>query len=148
MKAEKHCLACGRIHFGDYKTFCSDECREKRRECGRKAYQRRKGYILHHKKEFYKENKEKILDKVKQYQVKPKAKQKRKDYYHNVEKSDSEFRMKNKVRLLSKTHVKKGDKCEKCGSVQDLQFHHPDYSKPYFVMTLCRTCHCKEHYYE
>jgi hypothetical protein len=147
MKAEKPCPVCGMMNCGNYKTFCSDECREKQREKGRKAYQKCKGYVLHHKKEFYKENKKEILDRVKQYQIKPEAKQKRADYYHNVEKYNSNFRMKNKVRSLSKIRVKKGDKCDKCGSKQNLELHHPDYNEPYFVMTLCRTCHCKEHYH-
>lgn len=32
-------------------------------------------------------------------------------------------------------------KCEFCGSRKELQMHHPDYSKPKEVVTLCRLCH-------
>ena len=33
------------------------------------------------------------------------------------------------------------DKCEICGTDQRLETHHPDYSKPLYVQTLCKTCH-------
>jgi hypothetical protein len=31
--------------------------------------------------------------------------------------------------------------CAQCGSKENLQHHHPDYSKPLEVITLCQTCH-------
>lgn len=31
--------------------------------------------------------------------------------------------------------------CVRCGSKENLQHHHPDYSKPFEVITLCRACH-------
>lgn len=31
--------------------------------------------------------------------------------------------------------------CEVCGSKENLELHHPDYSKPLEVITLCRKCH-------
>lgn len=36
--------------------------------------------------------------------------------------------------------------CEKCNGKNKLQRHHPDYSKPLYIITLCRNCHIKEHY--
>jgi hypothetical protein len=33
------------------------------------------------------------------------------------------------------------DKCEICGSTEDLEKHHKDYGKPLEVLTLCRICH-------
>jgi ribosomal protein S14 len=36
-------------------------------------------------------------------------------------------------------------KCERCGSQRYLVRHHPDYSKPLYVMTLCRSCHIQIH---
>lgn len=33
------------------------------------------------------------------------------------------------------------DRCEKCGVTGKLQMHHPDYSKPLDVQTLCAQCH-------
>jgi hypothetical protein len=35
----------------------------------------------------------------------------------------------------------KADKCERCGSTQNLEMHHRDYNEPYEVNTLCSNCH-------
>jgi hypothetical protein len=35
------------------------------------------------------------------------------------------------------------DACEICGSTKDLMLHHPDYSQPLLVQTLCQSCHQK-----
>lgn len=37
-----------------------------------------------------------------------------------------------------------GDKCIKCGSTENLVRHHPDYSKPLEIVTLCHTCNVNE----
>ena len=37
--------------------------------------------------------------------------------------------------------VLKKDKCEHCGSKGKLHMHHPDYSQPLLVVTLCNPCH-------
>jgi len=46
---------------------------------------------------------------------------------------------------LAEDHVPLGKTCEACGSVDKLERHHPDYSKPFEVLTLCRPCHNKLH---
>jgi len=35
--------------------------------------------------------------------------------------------------------------CNFCGSTNNLEKHHPDYSKPSWVVTLCRKCHRNTH---
>lgn len=45
---------------------------------------------------------------------------------------------------LHKARLKKGA-CEDCDSTQKLHMHHPDYSQPLHVITLCNSCHVKEH---
>ena len=35
--------------------------------------------------------------------------------------------------------------CERCGRSDDIHAHHEDYSRPLFVMWLCRSCHISEH---
>jgi hypothetical protein len=34
-----------------------------------------------------------------------------------------------------------GEKCVVCGSTEKLHRHHPDYSKPLEIITLCQECH-------
>lgn len=38
-----------------------------------------------------------------------------------------------------------GKKCEECGGTDRLHKHHPDYSKPEEIVTLCTPCHVKHH---
>ena len=35
--------------------------------------------------------------------------------------------------------------CEICGSTRNLENHHPDYSKPEVLLTLCKSCHRQIH---
>ncbi len=35
--------------------------------------------------------------------------------------------------------------CEQCGTSENLERHHPDYSKPREYMTLCKKCHLESH---
>jgi endogenous inhibitor of DNA gyrase (YacG/DUF329 family) len=37
------------------------------------------------------------------------------------------------------------ERCESCGSDQNIDRHHDDYSKPLDVRFLCRPCHTREH---
>ena len=37
------------------------------------------------------------------------------------------------------------DCCEICGSTENLQRHHPDYSLPDVVLTICSSCHKRIH---
>lgn len=46
--------------------------------------------------------------------------------------------LKNAV-LLGK--VRRALRCEQCGEVAETEGHHEDYTKPFFVQWLCRTCH-------
>jgi len=46
-----------------------------------------------------------------------------------------------KAQNLAYNHIPLQPFCESCGSDQNLQRHHPDYTKPLIVRTLCKTCH-------
>jgi len=35
--------------------------------------------------------------------------------------------------------------CEKCGTAEDIHFHHPDYNQSDLVIPLCGNCHREEH---
>jgi len=39
----------------------------------------------------------------------------------------------------------KPKKCQRCNQQQNLEGHHPDYSKPLEVLWLCKNCHIKAH---
>jgi hypothetical protein len=45
----------------------------------------------------------------------------------------------------AKRKTQRQDHCETCGSVKFLERHHPDYSKPLEVITLCKSCHKSIH---
>ena len=46
-----------------------------------------------------------------------------------------------KARLLAKKANLKKEACEQCGLKDTLHMHHPDYSQPLNVITLCVSCH-------
>lgn len=50
---------------------------------------------------------------------------------------------KDRAHRLARYHKEKLLKaeCEQCGAAGKLHMHHPDYSKPLEVMTLCISCH-------
>jgi hypothetical protein len=53
---------------------------------------------------------------------------------------------KNKARDYSFRHLKTDKSCALCGAKNvPLQKHHPDYTRPEYVITLCRSCHHKLH---
>ncbi len=48
-----------------------------------------------------------------------------------------------KARRSKKQTIKA--ECENCGATEKLHRHHPDYSRPLYVITLCYICHKEEH---
>lgn len=55
-----------------------------------------------------------------------------------------------KARNITKLAVKRGlirkkDTCDKCGSNENIEIHHHDYSKPYKISWYCRKCHKEWH---
>lgn len=48
-------------------------------------------------------------------------------------------------RLFERKVVNLEKKCQKCGSLKDIEFHHNDYTKPYIVNMLCQKCHLDFH---
>jgi len=41
--------------------------------------------------------------------------------------------------------IPKNSICEICGSPNNLEKHHPDYSDPYLIQILCKDCHTRLH---
>jgi hypothetical protein len=52
--------------------------------------------------------------------------------------------LKRSVEDKARNKVPLKPQCELCGSTDYLERHHPDYSKPFEVQTLCRTCHARQ----
>ena len=48
-----------------------------------------------------------------------------------------------RARNLADRKTTLGSKCEFCGSTEYLERHHPDYSKPLEVITVCKSCNAK-----
>lgn len=68
----------------------------------------------------------------------------------NKRKNGEIDKVKNKARRLVNYAVGKGeitlpDHCETCQTTENLEKHHPDYSKPLEVVVLCRLCHAQLH---
>lgn len=64
--------------------------------------------------------------------------------------SNSRDPQKSRARMLARRARQRliKERCEECGSMDNLQLHHEDYSKPYEVVTLCAGCHAKTTYKE
>ena len=44
-------------------------------------------------------------------------------------------------RMANDKNLPLASNCERCGSTEQLERHHPDYSKPLSIVTLCHSCH-------
>ena len=72
--------------------------------------------------------------------------------YHRV--ADRKYRAANPHKVAAHEAVRNKQRtlkkatCERCGATEQLHMHHPDYSKPLEVVTLCRPCHELAHHGE
>ena len=73
----------------------------------------------------------------------------KKNEYLNIPEVKFRHHARNKARSFFKRWNKHGKKiapldvCVICGSTINLEYHHPDYSQPLFVLVMCRECHSK-----
>jgi len=64
----------------------------------------------------------------------------------NTRRDKEKFPEKNQARLIVRKAVKAGklipsQECEMCGSENHIEGHHPDHSKPFLLLYLCKACH-------
>jgi hypothetical protein len=66
-------------------------------------------------------------------------------------RSQPEEAKKMRARALIGRKIKRGElnrieelQCRRCDN-QAVEYHHPDYDKPWLVIPLCKCCHTKEH---
>jgi hypothetical protein len=116
---------------------------EKNKEKDRLRYEENKDKIKNNAKEYYYNNKDKILTKrkINREKLSEYAKQ---AYYNNPER-----RRKNILRSQTKKEYERGnimkDKCNKCGSKEQLEFHHYNYNSWKNHIVLCKKCHLEAH---
>ena len=156
-----NCNVCNKQHNGSFmKSYCSENCRLKAKEY-------RKNWILNpFNLERDRERKRKdYYNRVKPLQKREKesgivrclwcrrilerlyngTKYCSKDCNSSALTFNKKERQKNRVRGWSWYNVKK-DKCEICGSTNNLEIHHTAYIKDYSVcQVLCIDCHRKLH---
>lgn len=101
----------------EYRLKYPDRWRERQN----KSYLKHREERLKQSREYYQANKDKIKARTLAR------------YHKDKEKVKAE--------RLAEALVPLGEKCEECGSTEDLERHHPDYSKALEVRTLCRKCH-------
>ena len=91
----------------------------------REYYRKHQQDRLTYQSEYYKKHRNEVLQKHKKY------------YDANREKR--------LAKMQAWKYIPIEARCENCGSKENLERHHPDYSKPLEVMTLCRKCHATLH---
>lgn len=141
------CKDCVRRRVSEYGKTPQGRINEKKRS----QSQKRKEWVKRWLPGYVKKNKEKIADRKYLWSVLNRDRLKR-------EKRESEKRamlnpeIKKRVyaRRKLRWHIKKGNikfdkRCEMCGIVEGLQFHHEDYNKPLEFMVLCKVCHGRKH---
>ena len=112
------------------------------KEYYKKDYQRNKERILKRNKEWRQNNKErkKLIDK--EWYEKNKDTE---NYKKNKRETSRQLRKKYPKKMIARNKARylKGipNVCEECGSNENLEKHHPDYSQPSNVVVLCRDCH-------
>lgn len=132
----KKCRNCGKtaISIGDLEAFVpynrgflgrDNLCKE----CKRKQSRQR-----------YYENPEPFNARAREFQEKH-ADKKSAGHKRYVKEFPEKIQAEKKAQL----NIKIDKPCVVCGSTENLQRHHPDYSKPLEVVILCPACHGKIH---
>jgi len=111
-----------RAHYKE--TYQKNRLKETARK--RKYFRENREERLAHDRQYYQKHREEILERQREYYKKNKPKRSAKAQAYHKTPLDI--------------------KCEVCGSSQNLERHHRDYSKPLEVVTLCRSCHTQLHH--
>jgi len=132
---------------------------QKQREYSQKYYEKHKQEEQRKQREYYWQHREERLAYAKTYQ--PKDLEKFREYH---ERYNREYRLKHNEELreqyrryyaenkekayakkIAERYVPLDSHCEICGATHNLLRHHPDYSKPLDIITVCRSCHNRIH---
>jgi len=147
LAGSKKCRLCGIIK--PLTDFYSDRIkRDSRRticiECQKEYH-----------KQYYQAHREEVLARTKEYyhmHGTHRDGEKRKSYNREYQQKHREeltrgkrdWRREHPEKALARAinrAISLGEECKLCGSKENLERHHPDYQKPFEVMTVCRSCH-------
>ena len=135
---DKICIACGKTlpvtEFYRHPQMADGHLGKCKECCKRQALERR--YAK--------------LTEIRQYDSqRAKTPKRRADLKLNVRKMRELYPEKNKARAAISRAVRSGkivpQPCAMCGATKT-EAHHTDYSKPFDVVWVCRSCHFKIHY--
>jgi hypothetical protein len=143
---------------------------EKRREYRKRYYEMHRSEAVEYSRKYYHEHRETVLLKQREYgkkhrkQISARVKRWKESHPEKVREMHRRYYEKHREQILAKSklyrqlhpqirkaqkkadyYVPLGQKCELCGSTQNLERHHPDYSNPLKIVTLCIKCHKKIH---
>lgn len=102
-------------------------------------------YRINNKLKFRKYQK-KYADKNREYYQRKNKEQYQKNKesgYHNQKQQEYAKKYPERIKARNKVtnnHLRDIE-CQKCGRKKNLEGHHPDYSKPAQIVTLCKKCH-------
>ena len=110
-----------------------------------RGYYRQKNREINHilkQREYATKHKEYYHLKMKEHNLKNNLNGKHRKFQKEYAQNNPE-----KIKAHTLVHINnlKGNECEKCNSIIDLEAHHSDYSKPMEIVTLCRIHHNEIH---
>lgn len=105
----------------------------------RRYYYRHREECLEYHRQHYRKNRERILARKRKH---------RQEHHDEILQKQKEYRERNKIKIRAHnlaSSIPLGHQCSLCGSTENLERHHPDYSKPLEIVTLCESCHRRIH---
>lgn len=100
-----------------------------------------------HLAEYRRANRAHILERMREYDLRPERRANRLQRMAEWrEQNRDKIRVQNRANhAIATGEIQVASACERCGSVNSLDKHHPDYSKPLEVVWLCKSCHLRLH---
>lgn len=139
----KRCSACNgknKLKYIDKKIKLDGKESKDKDYLSKKAWrEQNKNKDFESKKKWLKSNSEKRKQVCREWD-KRNPEKRREMQKRTALRNPEKIKTRNKARYL-----KKDSKCMFCGSTERLQKHHPDYSRPELIITLCFKCHRKIH---
>jgi len=109
-------------------------------EYSRKLYHANKEKEQERSRKYYQVNRDKILERQRKYNKNNPEARRMTEKNHRAK-----YPERYKARYRANYHVSLGLYCETCGSTEDLQRHHSDYSKSLEIIFVCGKCHGELH---